>query len=185
MEKKITISVITQEGNYGGEATGHTILYTAVYFYLHRLLFKQTRSGRLSASTKHSGCTPSSSSLDGSKWVSISNKVEWVAVNLPHRRTVSLSLYLVRLIHWLTSLQLIDKSFKKPKELLMPREEFYSLCSFSSLPEKHLEICSLLTVINTGWGCYLFSCGQLQTTSILHSSCQSKFKIGDDHAWEQ
>lgn len=71
----------------------------------------------------------------------------------------------------------------------MSREEsarrFVLPAPFSSLSENHLEIFSWLTAINTGWSWYLFSCGQHRTTRILHSSSQSKFKIGVDNAWEE
>lgn len=132
-----------------------------------------------------------------SKWVSISSEVEWAAViclgrTHTHRRTVHLTLYLVRLISELTSLKQTHwhTSCVKPKAHLMSREEsarrFLLPAPFLlSLSEKHLEISRWLTATNTGCSWYLFSCGQRQATRILHSSCQSKFKIGDDNAWEE
>lgn len=124
MEKKITISVITQEGNYGGEATGHTMLYTTVYFYLRRLFSKQTCSGRLSASTKHSWCISSSFSMDESRWVSISSEVDWTAaICLILMHTHSIWSEVNQWINLTTTKPANTHHLQKPKEHLMSHEE--------------------------------------------------------------
>ena len=143
MEKKITISVITQEANYGWEATGHGLCYIflSVQVVLSRHIWNDYQF-------------PQNTLLNAHIRVSQHFQLSRVSnSDQPHGSTVRLNLYLARLISELASLKQTNwhASCVKPKARLMSREGFVlSLFFLLPSPRKHLENFSWLTAINTG-----------------------------------
>jgi len=148
MKKKITISVLTQEGNYGWEATGHGLY--SVYIFLSAQVVLQVDTFRTIINFPKILCVHFQQLLNGQIQVSQHFQQSQMSNSyLPrpnaHSQEDGTSLYLVRLISELTSLnKLIDSHLaKKPKAHLMSREELAlvlcSLCSFSSLLRNTLK----------------------------------------------
>ena len=157
MEKKITISVITQEANYGWEATGHGLCY--IFLSAQVVLSRHIRDDYQ---------FPQNTLLNAHVWVSQHFPLSRLSNgDRPRRSTVRLNLNLSRLISELASLKQTNwhTSSVKPKAGPDVSWGVRSLCLHFFLPSlrKHLENFSWLTAINTGWSCYLFSSGQLQS----------------------
>lgn len=182
MEKKITISVITEEGNYGWETT---------IFWLYISISTGSSPSRHIQDNYQFPQNILGTFPEAPQWTDSRESAFPVICLLwrhTNRSTALLTLYLVKLIIELTSLKQTNWHCTKPKQHQLSYVEFswyiFSLF-FSLFSVKHLEILSWVTVINIGCSWYLFCCGQLKTRRILHSSCQRKFKIGDDNAWKK
>lgn len=173
MEKKITISAVTQEGNYSWEASGQESYYAflsaqVVLQDTLRTIINSLRKvfqksfNRQTPVSQHFQKRHSNGSKSGESYTSLSGSSVWLKQATWHtsrfRQSPSVVSWGVKpvacagllLSLWNTLISSADWQFQTPSA-----------------------------------SCYLFSCGQLQTRRILHSSCQSTFQIGDDSAGER